>query len=91
MTTLLRPEGIRHRIRRAATDPQTHRGLAFGAVLLGTVGIRFLIEDTLSRLDRLEKRGLMPVDDFATLGDLENLRADLVGDTREEPEGPPEA
>lgn len=38
------------------------------------------------RLDRLEERGMVPVDDLVTVGDLIKLRAELAGVELDDPQ-----
>jgi hypothetical protein len=51
----------------------TQRHFAIGMVALAASSIDFLLRDTDRRLDALEERGLVPIDDLATVGDLGKL------------------
>jgi hypothetical protein len=67
---------MKARIRKAiawARSPEGQRAMHVGVVSLGGSALVWLLKDNEKRFRELEERGLMPVDDFATVGDVYEL------------------
>lgn len=56
----------------------TQRSLMVLGVAFGGTCLKMLLEETHTRLDALEERGLVPIDDLATVGDLGKLEGRLL-------------
>jgi hypothetical protein len=61
------------RLKAWAKRDKVQQTFAIGLVALGASSLRFLLEDHDKRLRDLEERGLVPLDDLATVGDLAKL------------------
>lgn len=66
------------RVKAWARKDSTRRTLLVACVALGAGSLRLLLEETHTRLDALEERGLVPIDDLATIGDLGKLEGRVV-------------
>jgi hypothetical protein len=62
-------------VRAKLDDPRAQFAVGAGLV---TLGLDLLVRNIGGRLELLESRGWTPMDDVATVGDLEQLRADVV-------------
>lgn len=57
---------------------KVQRAVALGAIAAGGAGAKMLWADAHKRLDALEERGLVPIDDLATVGDLGKLEGRML-------------
>jgi hypothetical protein len=71
------------KIRGKVADPRW--GMAVGVGLI-SVGFDITWTHLMARLDTLEDRGWVPVDDVATVGDLEQLRQCFAGSVPKRPD-----
>jgi hypothetical protein len=75
------------RLREWARKDSNRRRLLVMGVAFGGTCLEFLLEETHTRLEALEERGLVPIDDLATVGDLGKLEGrikTLEGTTSEQ-------
>lgn len=66
------------RLRSWWDKPATQRGFMVLGVAFGGSCLKMLLEETHTRLDALEERGLVPIDDLATVGDLGKLEGRIL-------------
>ena len=71
-----RLRGLVGRLRELLAQDKTQWAIDLALVTAGAAAIKRRLENTRDRLVALEERGLLPLDDFATVGDLDRLRAD---------------
>jgi hypothetical protein len=72
------------RLRAYLKQPAVHRAIQLGIIGLGLQTLGAVLKEHEQRIDTLEERGLVPIDDLVTIRDLEKVEGRI-----EVLEGPP--